>query len=159
MNIKRLVVLALSVFLVVPVVLAGGCTGQGDTGQEEPLIEQEEPLIEQEEPLIVDVTPPVAYALIRENTDNQNFVIIDVRTPEEYAEGHIEEAVNLDYSSEAFEGELDKLDRDKTYLICCQTGRRSRVALNIMEDLDFSEVYHIDDGIVEWEKLGFPVVK
>ena len=137
--------LALSVFLVVPLVLISGCIGQGDT--------------EQEEQLIVDVTPAVAYALIQENTENQDFVIIDVRTPEEYADGHIEKAINLDHYSETFKGELDKLDKDKTYLIYCRAGPLSRMALNIMEDLDFSEVYHIDDGIVEWEKLGFPIVK
>jgi rhodanese-related sulfurtransferase len=129
----------------VPVLFISGCTGQGN--------------VEQEEQLIVDVTSPVAYALIQENKGNQDFVIIDVRTPEEYADGHIEEAINLNYYSETFKSELDELDKDKTYLIYCRTGRRSRVALNIMEDLDFSEVYHIEDGIVEWEKLGFPTVK
>jgi 3-mercaptopyruvate sulfurtransferase SseA len=57
-----------------------------------------------------------------ENQNDPDFVIIDCRTPEEYAGGHIEDSVNIDYRSDAFGDELEKLDRDRTYLIYCRSG-------------------------------------
>ena len=92
-----------------------------------------------------------AYALIQDNNDNQNFVILDVRTPEEYANGHIEKAINLDYYSETFKDELDKLDKNKMYLAYCRIGIRSGIAVGIMEELGFAEVYNMMGGIAGWE--------
>lgn len=109
--------------------------------------------------IVEDVTPEEAYALIQDNKDNQNFVIIDVRTPEEYARGYIEEAINLDYYSETFRDKLNRLDKNKTYLIYCQSGRRSGMALNLMEELGFREVYNMLGGFAQWESGGLPTVK
>ncbi len=109
--------------------------------------------------VIEDVTPGEAYALIQENRGNKDFIIIDVRTPEEYADGHIEKAVNLDYYSETFRSELDKLDKSKTYLVYCRSGRRSAGALDMMKELGFDKVYNMAGGILEWEAAGLPVVK
>ena len=61
--------------------------------------------------IIEDITPEEAYALIKDNAENQNFTIIDVRTPKEYTDGHIGNAINLDYYSETFKVELNKLDK------------------------------------------------
>ena len=109
--------------------------------------------------VIEDITPHEAYALIQENEGNTKFVIIDVRTPEEYASGHIEKAINLNYRSDAFRDELIKLDKCKTYLIYCRSGRRSAGALDMMAELGFREVYNMLGGIVEWEQEGFTVVQ
>jgi len=145
MKVKKLGMLALLGFLMVPLLLIGGCVAPEDTALKTQIFE--------------DVTSEEAYALIQDNKDNQNFVIIDVRTPEEYADGHIEEAINFDYYSEAFRDELNKLDKDKTYLIYCRTGKRSRAAADIMQELGFGNGYNMLGGIVQWEAVGLPTVE
>ena len=127
--------------------LIGGCT----------CINGETPVIETQ---VTDITSAdEAYALIQDNADNEDFIIIDVRTPEEYAEGHIEEAINLDYNSDTFRDDIGLLDRDKTYFIYCRSGRRSAGALEVMQGLGFGKVYHLTGGILTWEAAGLPVVK
>ena len=145
MSAQKLGIMALSCFLIVPLLLISGCVSPGDTALKTQVIE--------------DVTLEEAYALIQDNKDNQNFVIIDVRTPEEYADGHIEKAINLNYHSETFKDELNKLDKDNIYLIYCRSGNRSGAALSIMEELGFGEVYNMLGGIVQWESGGLPTVK
>jgi len=108
---------------------------------------------------IIDVYPQEAFSLIQENNNNPYFVILDVRTPEEFSDGHIEDAINIDFNSQGFKDSLNKLDKSKTYLVYCRTANRSRGAVNIMEELDFTQIYHLLGGIVQWEKEGFPVIK
>ncbi len=143
-SLKNFMVLALSVSLVIGVVLAGGCVGK----------EIEAPI-----QIIEDITPQEALTLIQENQDNPDFVIIDVRTPEEFAEGHIENAVNLDFYAETFWDWLNILDEDKMYLIYCRSGGRSRNALDIMEELNFREAYNVLGGIIQWVEEGFPTIQ
>lgn len=109
--------------------------------------------------IIKDITPVEAYALIQNNLGDKDFAVIDVRTPEEYASGHIDKAVNLDYQSETFGDELGKLDRNKTYLVYCRSGKRSAGALDMMKELGFKAVYNMVGGILEWEVAGLPMVK
>lgn len=109
--------------------------------------------------IIENITPEETYILIQENKDNPNFVILDVRTPEEFLGEHIENAVNLDYYSDTFRNDLDKLDKNKTYLIYCRSGTRSENALNIMKELDFREVYNMSGGIIKWKSEGLPTTK
>ena len=82
-----------------------------------------------------------------------------MRTPEEFGEGHIENATNIDFYSETFRDELDNLDKNKTYLIYCRSGGRSGKALDIMAELNFKEVYNILGGINQWKSEEFPTVK
>ena len=137
--------LALLCILIVPSLLISGCINQENIGPQTQIIE--------------DVTLEEAYALLVDKLGNPNFVIIDVRTPEEYASGHIEKAINLDYYSETFADELDKLDKDKTYLIYCRSANRSGKALDMMAELGFAEVYNMLGGMVQWERTGLPTVK
>ncbi len=95
-----------------------------------------------------------AYAFIDDNKNDQNFVIIDVRTPEEYANGRIEKAINLDYYSETFRDELNQLDKSQTYLIYCKTGERSGITTDIMKDLGFGDAHDMPGGIIGWESRG-----
>ncbi|MFC2010438.1 rhodanese-like domain-containing protein [Chloroflexota bacterium] len=108
---------------------------------------------------IEDVSAQDAYSLIQDNRDNPDFVLIDVRTPKEFAEGHIEGAVNIDYNSGSFREEIDKLDRGKIYLIHCRSGRRSQGALGIMMELEFTKIYHMTGGMIEWVEEELPTVK
>jgi len=102
-----------------------------------------------------NIAPKEAYTLIQNNIGNPNFVILDVRTPAEFADEHIENAINLDYYSETFRDDLDKLDKTKIYLIYCRTGSRGESSLAIMKELGFREVYNISGGITEWKAEGF----
>jgi len=109
-------------------------------------------------PIIENISAKDAYELVQENQGNPNFVILDVRTQGEFESGHIENAINLNYYSENFDDELGKLDKNKIYVIYCQSGGRSGNALKKMEELGFMEVYNIIGGILSWEANGFPVV-
>jgi rhodanese-related sulfurtransferase len=104
-------------------------------------------------------TPKEGAALIQKNKTNPDFVILDVRTPKEFADGHIEDALNLDYYSETFLDDLDHLDKTKIYLIYCRTGSRSGKAFKFMRDLKFQNVYHIEGGITRWQADGLPTTK
>lgn len=105
------------------------------------------------------ILPRYAYETILRNTMNPDFILIDIRTPEEFLSGHIEGAVNINYHDNDFIEQLDKLDKDKIYLIYCRTGRRSSDAINIMKRLKFQEAYRILGDIVRWRAEGLPVVK
>lgn len=108
---------------------------------------------------IFDITVDKADDLIQENAGNPDFIIIDVRTPEEYAGGYIDTAVNIDYYTADFRTQLAALDKDKAYLIYCRTGKRSAGARDIMAELGFREVYNMSGGIVAWQAEGRPVVR
>ena len=109
--------------------------------------------------ILEDIEVKEAFELTQRNQGNPDFIIIDLRTPEEFNEGHIEKAVNIDFYSEAFKEDLDKLDKNRTYFIYCQSGNRSGRAMPIMEGLGFKEVYNLSVGIKEWIAEGLPVVK
>jgi rhodanese-related sulfurtransferase len=90
---------------------------------------------------------------------NADFVILDVRTPEEFAEGHIDGAVNLDVQARNFEKKLRALDRKKSYLVYCRTGNRSRKATVAMEALGFRSIFHMNEGIVKWKQQNLPLTR
>jgi rhodanese-related sulfurtransferase len=105
-----------------------------------------------------DITVNEAYSLIQNNSENQNFIILDIRTKDEYQSGHIQNSMMIDFYLDTFENELNKLDKNKTYLIYCRTGRRTGLTLDIMEELDFLEVYNMAGGITQWKTNGYPVI-
>jgi rhodanese-related sulfurtransferase len=104
------------------------------------------------------ITAQEAFALIKENEGNQDFVIIDVRTPEEFVDGHLENALNINLNSGSFSDDINKLNKNKPYLIYCRSGNRSAQAAVIMKDLGFKGVYDMG-GINDWITEGFPIVK
>jgi rhodanese-related sulfurtransferase len=110
-------------------------------------------------PAVTNVTVGKAQVLIRERAGKPDFVILDVRTPEEFAEGHIASSVNLDVQSRDFENALKKLDRKKSYLVYCRTGNRSRMATVAMESLGFRSIFHMNEGIVKWKQQGLPLTR
>lgn len=106
---------------------------------------------------VQNVTSQEAFKLIQENKNNPNFIILDVRTVSEFSDGHIEGALNIDVNQPSFREEIGKLNSNDTYLVYCRTGNRSRIALRIMEELGFTNIYHIADGITEWIDAGLPL--
>ena len=90
---------------------------------------------------------------------NGKVAVIDVRTPDEFKEGHIKGAQNIDIMSKDFEAQLGKLDKTQPTLVHCQAGGRSTRALKVFEKLGFTNLIHLDDGFGGWEAAGKPVVK
>ena len=100
---------------------------------------------------------PEAFA---EKTKEADVVLLDVRTVEEFAEGHIEGAQQYDYyETDSFKSMLAGLDKTKTYLIYCRSGSRSGNAMRMMKEMGFSQVYNLDGGILAWRSAGLPVIR
>ncbi|CAM2009132.1 rhodanese-like domain-containing protein [Acanthopleuribacter pedis] len=78
-------------------------------------------------------------------------VLLDVRKPNEFQEGHIEGAQNIDFYSETFKDDLDELDRNKTYLVYCRSGGRSGRTSDLMKKMGFQRVYDLRGGIIAWK--------
>jgi len=109
--------------------------------------------------VVIDISVGDADLLIKENADSGNFVILDVRKLEEFQSGYIENAVNIDYSSQNFKNEVGKLDKAKTYFVYCRSGNRSREAIKIMKDLGFENIYNLESGMSQWQAEGLPTIK
>lgn len=100
-----------------------------------------------------------ASELIKKNSGNTQFVILDVRTSNEFKQGHLAGAVKLDYYQPNFRKSLQELDKSKTYLIYCTTGYRSSRTIKMIETMGFSAIYHLQLGIVEWYSQKLPLVR
>ncbi len=98
--------------------------------------------------------PEEAQELIRANAGNRKFVILDIRTPGEYRNGHIPNAMLLDFHSPSFRGNLAALDKNRTYLMYCRSGNRSGRALTMMGELGFMKVFELRGGIKSWISSG-----
>ncbi len=109
--------------------------------------------------LIIDVSIEDANNLIQENADNPEFVLVDMRTPEEYNTDHINSALNLDYRADSFTENLSFLDKTKTYMIYCNSGNRSKKSQEIMQDMGFPRVINVLGGIKAWRAEGLPTVQ
>lgn len=83
-----------------------------------------------------------------------NAQILDVRTPEEYATGHIENSDNVDWLTESFVLKTDKYDKTKPVFVYCKSGGRSAKASEKLAELGFTTVYNLDGGMLKWEAAG-----
>jgi rhodanese-related sulfurtransferase len=85
-------------------------------------------------------------------------ITLDVRTPGEYAEGHLEGARLIDFQSGNFENEISTLDKNATYAVYCRSGNRSSQAVKVMHDAGFHNVYNLNGGVIDWANAGLPLV-
>jgi phage shock protein E len=99
------------------------------------------------------VSPAEASSLIAE----PGVKLLDVRTPEEFAAGHIDGAQQLDWSAPGFAAGLEDLDKTATWVVYCHTGRRSGQATALMAQEGFTDVNDVAGGIAAWEAAGLPV--
>lgn len=90
---------------------------------------------------------------------DKKVVVLDVRTPAEFAKGHIAGATNLDFRDAEFKAKVAKLDKNQPYLVNCAAGGRSARACEAMGQLDFKVLYDLQGGMTAWEKAGKPVQK
>ena len=83
--------------------------------------------------------------------EDQNSIILDVRTPEEYEEVRIPNSKLINVQDpQKFVEEIEKLDKSKSYYLYCRAGGRSEMACNIMEQMGFSDVANLEGGITDW---------
>lgn len=93
----------------------------------------------------------------RELVNKGNALILDVRTPGEYSRGHIKGSTLIDISNKDFVSRLNLLQKDKPILIYCLTGSRSHAAASYMARTGFKAVYNLQQGIIDWNRQGFPL--
>ena len=105
----------------------------------------------------VRVVSPTEGAAIQASPPD-GLVVLDVRTLEEFNEGHLEGATMIDFYRADFEAELAALDKDAPYLLYCRSGNRSGQTRAIMEELGFTNVADVGGGIVAWVEADLPVV-
>lgn len=99
----------------------------------------------------VKTVNPAEFEALRAKPET---VVLDVRTPKEFAEGHVPNAVNIDVNAPDFEKKVKALDPKKTYLIHCRSGARGTTACEKLGKLNFPNVYNLAGGIRAWEKAG-----
>lgn len=83
-------------------------------------------------------------------------VLLDVRTPGEYAEGHLAGALNIDWNGGNFDAEIAKLDKAKPVFVYCLSGGRSGSAAAAMRSMGFKQVYEMKGGMIKWRSEGLP---
>ena len=89
---------------------------------------------------------PEDFAILME----RDYVLVDVRTPEEFAQGALPEAVNISVTDLSFPFEIAKLDKEKPVLIYCKGGTRSARAAGAMKALGFDKIHELDGGYMAW---------
>ncbi|MFN8360665.1 MAG: thioredoxin domain-containing protein [Candidatus Kapaibacterium sp.] len=83
--------------------------------------------------------------------------IIDVRTPAEFAKGHLQNAMNIDWNGDSFDTQIAHVDKSKPVLVYCLSGARSAAAASKMRSSGYKEVYELQGGIMKWNAAGLPV--
>ena len=84
--------------------------------------------------------------------------LVDVRTPAEYAEGHLPGAILIDIREKTFDSLIQQLDNSRPVFVYCRVGRRSLEAAKVLEKKRFKVVYNLEGGIIAWKEKGKGVV-
>lgn len=90
---------------------------------------------------------------------NHDIQLIDVRKPEEFSSGHIENAVNINFYDSDFESQLKSLDKTKEVYLYCRSGGRSGKTAKMMKEMGFEKIYDLEGGMINWEKNNMKVVR
>ncbi len=96
---------------------------------------------------------PEAFA--KKISETPNAQIIDVRTPQEFTAGHIDNAVNINWLGDDFVANAEKLDKSKPVFVYCKTSTRSPIAAAKLEELGFKTIYELQGGLLKWDADGF----
>lgn len=88
-----------------------------------------------------------------------NPVLVDVRTSIEFSQGHLKNAVLIDFNSADFKSRLSKLDKTKPVFVYCAVGGRSNAAVSILSETGFKEIYDLQGGISAWQRANKPITK
>lgn len=134
---------------------AAGCSTSDDPSSDAAPVDENTDVVIGQEPAGIRLVTPEAGAEIQEG----DIVVLDVRTPDEFADGHLEGARMIDFYSPDFADQLAELDPEASYLLYCRSGNRSGRTTEIMADLGFTDVADVDGGILAWTAAGLPVVE
>ena len=93
------------------------------------------------------------------NEELGSIQLIDVRTPEEFAEGHLENAKNMNYYDDDFKQQLSVLDKNQKVYVYCKKGGRSSSAAELLSEMGFTEIYDLEGGMDNWKDKGLKTVK
>lgn len=110
----------------------------------------------QAQPEQAPISAQEAYQLIGQSPQ---LVVLDVRSPAEYAEGHLEQAQNIDFNGPDFEQQIKTLDPNGNYLVYCARGTRSAKSIEQMKKAGFQHVYDMEGGMSAWEAANLPSIK
>ncbi len=105
---------------------------------------------------VPNISASEAQALISKDKD---VIVLDIRTAQEFSQGHIEKAINIDYYASDFAENIAELSPDKTYIIYCRSGSRSGSALPVIKDAGLTNIFHLNKGFNEWKKEGNPIAQ
>ena len=105
------------------------------------------------------ITATQADTLIKNHLGSADVIILDVRTSGEFTTERLERAKNLDVNATYFMDSIDKLDKNKIYLVYCAGGSRSPGACTKLINKNFKTVYNMQGGISAWKSAGFPTIK
>ena len=100
---------------------------------------------------------PVQEAQKKQHKDE--IIILDVRTPEEYASGHIPDSKHININSDDFEKNINLLDKNASYAVHCRAGGRARRAARYMRENGFRDVSNLEGGFIEWKAQNLPIEK
>ena len=91
------------------------------------------------------------YSDFKNKIESSDVILIDVRTPMEYSQGHIQGSVNVDFKEEKdFQNYFKNLDKSETIFLYCRSGNRSKKSAEKLIDLGFNKIYDLDGGFIEW---------
>lgn len=105
---------------------------------------------------IVQVTSTEASKLLAKDT---KWIVLDVRTPDEFKDGHIKNAINIDINSDDAFQKIEKLNKSAKYIVHCRTNHRSGKAVAYMNTHSFKTIYQMSDGFSGWSSGNNAVVK
>ena len=90
---------------------------------------------------------------------DRSLVLLDVRTPAEYAEGHLPGAINIPHTELASRVAELSDSRDRDIVVYCRSGNRTRQALGVLQEAGFSRLFHLDGDYLRWSEEKRPVIK
>lgn len=158
-NMKTYLVITLVIMFFVSLSLAG--CGRGDTQLEVNINEMGNMAVEgittgepEEAAGVIHILVEEAHEII---SGSEDYIILDVRSQQEYGEGHIKDAILIPVDE--LEERLDEIPAGKSIITYCRSGRRSASAADILVKNGFTPVYNMEGGILEWESKGYPTVE
>ncbi len=110
----------------------------------------------QQQPSQINNISPVEF---REMIASDNVILLDVRTPQEVADGYIKNAVFADYYTDDFNVVIEKLDKEKPVYVYCRSGSRSSRAAKVLAQKGFAKIYNLDGGILEWKANKYELIE
>jgi rhodanese-related sulfurtransferase len=90
---------------------------------------------------------------------DKKLVVLDVRSADEFKEGHLQGAINIDIRQPDALSKIDKLNHNAQYIVHCRTSHRSKIAVDHMVQSGFKTIYQMMDGMTGWNQNGLPVVQ